>query len=78
MLQVKDLNSRSVTNQVIASKVGVPPFAVTKYVGQAKNFKSDVIKSNIAYGIEIEEAVKSGRLNDQIGVELVIVKSSTL
>lgn len=78
MLQVKELYGHSMSNQVIASKVGIPPFAVTKYVGQAKNFKSDVIKKNIAYGIEIEEAVKSGRLNDQIGVELVIVKSSTL
>lgn len=78
MLQVKDLSSRSANNATIASKAGVPPFAVTKYLSQSKNFTPEAIKGNIAYGIEIEEAVKSGRLNDQIGVELVIVKTSSL
>lgn len=77
LLQVKDLSKRSVNNQGIAAKVGVPPFAVAKYISQARTFKQDAIKNNIAYGIEIEEQVKSGRLNEQIGVELMIVKTST-
>ena len=78
LLQVKAFTS---TNQeynksALASKLGVPPFAVTKYVSQAKQFSQEIIVEAITYGTELEQQVKTGKLIDQIAVELFLVKYS--
>ena len=73
LMNVKSMNAVGTPSSTIASKAGIPPFAVSKYMGQAKNFQLSVIKQAIAYGTDIEEDVKNGRLNETIGVELMIV-----
>lgn len=75
IMQCKALLSKRISNAEIASKMGVPPFAVTKYAAQARNFSEDTLKKSLILGTEIEEQVKSGRLIDQIGVELLIIKT---
>ena len=74
LLQCKALLAKRVSNQEIASKMGVPPFAVTKYAAQARNFSEEILKNSLILGTEIEEQVKTGRLIDQIGVEILIIK----
>lgn len=74
LLQVKALLAKRTDNATIASKLSVPPFAVNKYSQQARNFKSDMLKKAIELGTELEEMVKTGRLNDQIAVELLIIQ----
>ena len=76
LLQARDLASRSVPGAEIAKRLGVPPFAVSKYMSQAGNFKESVLKDAIAFGTDIEEKVKTGRMEDQIGVEMLIIKYS--
>ena len=49
---------------------------VRKYQGQAKAFQLDQIKMAISDGVNYEEAVKTGRMNDQMAVELFIVQYS--
>ncbi len=75
LMQCKALLAKHVSNQEIASKMGVPSFAVTKYASQARNFSEETLKKSLILGTEIEEHVKTGRLIDQIGVELLIVKT---
>lgn len=76
LLQVKDLNQLGHDKNVISQKVGVPPFAVTKYINQAKNFSGAVLKNAIEFSADLEEEVKTGRLADKIAVELLLVKYS--
>ncbi len=75
LMQCKALLAKHISNAEIASKIGVPPFAVTKYAAQARNFSEDALKKSLILGTEIEEQVKTGRLIDQIGVELLIIKT---
>ena len=73
LLQTKELKSRGHDNKTIASKIGVPPFAVGKYVAQASHFKTSVLKNAVKQCVETEEAVKSGRMNDMMSVEILIL-----
>ncbi|MDF2950690.1 MAG: polymerase subunit delta, partial [Anaerocolumna sp.] len=76
LIQIKDLVGLGYQNSVIAEKTGLMPFTISKYVNQAKNFTMDTLKGALDSCAEIEEAIKTGRLIDKIGVELLIVKYS--
>lgn len=76
LLQVKELSAMNFDRNAIASKAGIPPFAVQKSVAQAKNFSKATLKEALEFSADIEEQVKTGRLTDKLGVELLIVKYS--
>lgn len=76
ILQVKDLMSRGISGKGIASKIGAAPFVVCKYQAQAKYFEMNTLLDALNECAKTEEAVKQGRLNDRLGVELIIIKYS--
>lgn len=76
LLQVKELSAMNYDKNTIASKAGIPPFAVQKSVAQAKNFSKVTLKEALEFSAEIEEQVKTGRLSEKLGVELLIVRYS--
>lgn len=73
LLQVKELRSRGHDSKAIAPKIGVPPFIAGKYITQAGRFKTSVLRSAVEQCVEAEEAVKSGRMNDRMSVEILIL-----
>lgn len=78
LLQIKELLKQGYNNSVISQKVGVPPFAVSKYITQSKNFKRRQLIEGIQSCADIEERVKTGKLVDTMGIELLIVQYSSL
>lgn len=73
LLQTKELNTRGHDSRSIAAKVGIPPFAVSKYLRQASRFKTSVLQNAVLKCVEAEEAVKTGRMNDVMSVEILIL-----
>ena len=76
VLQVKEELAAGKSSGEIARIMGVAPFIVGKYVSQAKNFKTSQLEEALVDCAEAEEAVKTGRLNEKMAVELIIVKYS--
>ena len=76
LLEVKVLDGRGYARKDIATKTGLPPFAVEKYQRQAKAFSQKDLREIMGESAEIEESVKTGLLTDTLGVELFIVKHS--
>lgn len=76
LLQVKELKGKGCDNKRIGEKVGLMPFIAGKYVTQSSKFRSTDLRSALEACVETEEAVKTGRINDMMGVELLIVKYS--
>lgn len=76
LLTVKTMSGHGFSNKEVAAKAGCPEFAVRKNLGQCKNFSVAQLKEAIRDGVELEEAIKTGRMNDQMAVELFIVKYS--
>ena len=60
----------------IAEKTGLNPFVVGKYQTQAKSFSTKELRAIIEDSVDTEEAVKTGKLTDSLGVELFIMKYS--
>lgn len=74
LLQIKELKGQN--RNEVAKKVGVPPFAVQKYMSQADNFTKQGLIENLKDCAEMEAQVKTGFMTDQMTVELLIVKFS--
>lgn len=73
LLQVRELKGRGYDNKTIGGKVGLPPFIVGKYAAQAAKFKGNVLRKAVESCVDAEEAVKTGRMNDVMSVELLIL-----
>ncbi len=73
LLQVKSMKNKGVSGKEMASAIGVPVFALNKYMAQAGKFKSSVLKNAVVRCVDAEEAVKTGRMNDVMSVEILIM-----
>lgn len=73
LLQTRELKSKGHDNRTIATRIGVPPFAAGKYVAQASRFRTAALRRAVAQCVEAEEAVKTGRINDRMSVEILIL-----
>lgn len=73
LLQAKAMKNKGLSNKEIAAGLGVPPFAVNKYLNQASRFKAQTLRRALTRCVEAEEAVKTGRMNDVMSVEILIV-----
>ena len=78
LIQVKDLAALGYNNTIISQKTGLMPFTINKYLSQGKNFTMQTLKEALQTCAEIEEQIKTGRLMDIIGVELLIVRYSAV
>ena len=76
LLQVKELQRQGYDNKFIASKAGVPEFAVRKNLAQAEKMSVGQLKGAVAGCVQMEEDVKTGKINDRMGVEVLIVRYS--
>lgn len=74
LLLVKEMIGKGMDKGGIASKIKVPPFVAGKMMPQAKTFTREQILSYVGQCVEVEEAVKTGRLNDRLAVELLLTK----
>ncbi|MGN0158346.1 MAG: DNA polymerase III subunit delta [Brotaphodocola sp.] len=74
ILQVKELMEKGMDRGTIASRLKIQPFVVGKAIQQAKQFTGEQILSYVNLCVEMEESVKSGRLQDRLAVELLITK----
>ena len=76
LLNIKDMSGKGFDNAAMAKNAGIPPFVVRRNLSQAKGFTMQQLKQAIRDGVDYEEAVKTGRMNDQMAVELFLMKYS--
>lgn len=76
LLQVKELKNKGFDAGTIGEKTGLAGFIAKKYVAQAAKFREADLRKALTDCVETEEAVKTGKMNDVMSVELLIVKYS--
>lgn len=77
ILQVKALMEQGLDKSTIASRLKMQPFVVGKAMPQARAFSKEQILSYVTLCVDMEEAVKTGRMQDRLAVELLIAKKYT-
>lgn len=76
ILQAKDMSARGMNREQIASAMGVQGFIASKSISQSKNFTVAELKSGLSESVRIEQLIKSGLMDENIGVEMLLVKYS--
>jgi len=72
ILQVKEMMGTGMEKGAIASKLKLQPFVTGKLMLQARTFSREQILSYVRFCVDMEEHVKTGRLQDRLAVELLI------
>ena len=75
LMQLSDMMGGGFDYKSMASKVGVPEFAVRKYAGQARAFQGKRLEQIVRECVQTEENIKTGQMADQLAVELLIISS---
>lgn len=73
LLQVKEMRTQGFDSKAIAPRIGVAPFIAGKYIAQAGRFKTSALRTAVEQCVEADEAVKTGRMNDVMSVEVLIL-----
>ena len=74
LLQIRELAGQGFPNNIIAERTGMKEFVVRKNVGLARTFSVEELQGAVEFCTQMEEDVKTGKMADQIAVELVIYK----
>lgn len=76
LLQIKELAVQGFSSQIIAERTGMKEFVVRKNMGLTRKFSIEELKEALTDCVRSEEAVKTGIMNDQMAVELIIIRYS--
>lgn len=76
MLQVKNLDDLGKDNGTISKEIKIPAFAVGKLKDQSKMFSIEVLLNMVEACAKIDELIKTGKINDRVGVELILIQFS--
>ena len=77
ILQVKELQESGCDQRTMASRTGLAPCVVKNYIPMARKYSAEELRSAVEDFTQTETDVKTGRLNDVLSVELMIVKYSS-
>lgn len=77
LLQVKELVKKGYGNKAIGDRIGLPGFIAGKYVAQAAHFDKSTLREALENCVATEEAIKTGKISDSMGLEMIIIRYST-
>ena len=76
LYQIKDLQSKGYPDHIIAERMGIRDFIVRKNKVLCQSYSLAELRKIIEMCVEREEDVKTGKLNDRMAVELLILRFS--
>lgn len=72
ILEMKLMTEKGLSPGEAASKLGIMPYVAGKVFKQAKSFSVEELKAAMKKCLDLDEAVKTGRMNDRIATEMLI------
>ena len=76
ILQAKDLSARGMGKDQVANIMGDQGFIASKSINQSRNFSVTELKNALADCVTTEESIKKGIMDENIGVEMLLIKYS--
>lgn len=74
MMVIQEMAQQRRDIKTIAKQVGMPDFAVRRNMGLCKNFTREQMYGLLRDAAEFDEEIKTGRIDDQMAVELLMMK----
>lgn len=76
LMQIAALSTEGKDNKTMAAVCKIPPFSVKKYAAQAGRYSYHNLKKMLEKCQETDQGIKTGKITDTVGVELLIVEFS--
>lgn len=76
LYEIRDLAVKGYPAGAIAEKTGIRDFIVKRNISMGRHFELPVLRQAVEDGTDLEEAVKTGKITDQLAVEWMIQKYS--
>jgi DNA polymerase-3 subunit delta len=76
IFQARLLLDKGMSTAEICTELGLSPYIANKILKQAKGFTGEQLKKALERSLELDVAVKTGRIDERMAVELVIVELS--
>lgn len=74
VMQSTYLQNQGYSSKLIAEKISVHPFAVTKALKQSNNFSNEIILSLLNDILESDYKIKNGLIKDTLAIEIIVSK----
>lgn len=74
LLDIRQLLAKGQGEKLIAETLGLHPYAVKKNMPLARKYSENEIRDVLEEMVSYDEDVKSGRMNDRIAVELMLMR----
>lgn len=78
ILQTKYLYNKSYNINSIASELGLRDFMVKEALNQSKNFSIKILLQALNDCLNTDESIKTGKMTDELAVELLIIKYTSI
>ena len=76
MLQTKEMTENRMDNASIAKALGLHPFVASKYADWVRHYTMEDLKKSLDMCLDSDMAVKNGKLDHVISIEMIIIKAS--
>lgn len=73
MLQIKELEQRSYSQQQMASQLGLHPYAVKLAAEKARGWTTERLGGRLEQAAELDYRMKTGRIDKELGLELFLL-----
>lgn len=74
ILQCKYLRQKGLGDYEISVAAGIREFTVKQYISQARNFSNRILLKALDECLQCDVNIKTGKITDRLGVELLILK----
>ncbi len=74
MFQCKGLAQKGLSEREIAQKLGLHPYAVKKGLQQSRYFSVEQLKMALAECLKVDYGIKSGKIQQRLGIEMLIIE----
>ncbi len=78
ILQVKEMSADRISQKEIASALKLAPFVVEKYQKLSRNYTTEKLRKCLDMCASNDDAVKKGKLDATISVEMIIIGSTSI
>ena len=70
--RIKLLRRQGMRDDLVAKQMGLTPFVASKVMKISRNMDISILEKAMYYSLELDEAIKTGKITDRIAVELLI------
>ena len=77
ILQTKHLQEKGHSISAIASSLSLRDFMIKEAISQGKNFSKETVLNALKECQEIDNNIKTGKIQDELAIELLIIKYAT-